>query len=288
MQDTFNPADPIVVSTDTAAPQVTTPSAEQTTPPAEKPGGDPQAAKPAGQGTEQTEAAAGDDQQQEQPKTWKEKRQERNRERWQAFKADREETPKRLASLEREIAQLRGVAKPDFSKITDPAEAIAKQTAWEVKQELTAGREEDLKTARQRAADEQNGSMMRAWDEARNEARERIPDFDKVFTDDTPIHPRAAPYIVESDKGADIAYWLGKNPQAARDLAEKFETAPAQALIELGRIEARVSAPPAKQVSTAPKPASVLGGSGGHAGFDITKASVEDVAAHLKKGGYLR
>ena len=287
MQDTFTPASP--GGTDTAAPQVTTPSAEPDTPPAVEPGGHPQADKPAGQVPEQTDAAAGEDgQPPEQPKTGKEKRQERNRARWQEYKANNAVVPQRLAAIEREVAQLRGVAKPDFSRINDPAEAIAKQTAWEVRQELTAGREEHLKTERQQAAADQERSMHRAWDESKAEARERLPDFDKVFTDDVPIHPRAAPHIVESDKGADIAYWLGKNPVAARDLAEKFETAPAQALIELGRIEARLSAPPAKQVSTAPKPASVLSGGASPSGFDPSKASVADFAADLKKRGYIR
>lgn len=277
-------------STEPAASPVTTHVAEQSnTPQVEKPAGTPQADKPAGESTEQSKAASDENPSQEdQPKTHKEKRQERNRQRWQEYKAAKEIIPARLAVLEGEIARLKGAATPDFSGITDPTEELAERTAWKVRQGQATDAEARLKSEREAAAIEQQQKLGAAWQEAIEDAKERLHDFDAVVTSETPIHARAAPFIVESDMGPDIAYWLGKNKSAAEALYQKFETAPAQALIELGRIEARLSAPPAKTVSTAPRPAPTLGGGVNPLQFDAARASVGDMAAQLSKAGIIR
>ena len=287
--DIAQPAAPTVGSLDPVASQVTTQNAEPNAPQAETPAGTEQSAKAVEETAEQ-KAASEETQSQdgEQPKTWKEKRQERNRDRWQAFKQAKEVLPARLESLEKEVARLRGTAPPDFSQIVDPNEELAERTAWKVQQRQAADSEARLNSERQTAAVEQTRAMAAAWEESKQEARERIPDFDQVVTDATPIHQRAAPFIVESEKGAEIAYYLGKNPKAANDLFEKFNTAPAQALIELGRIEARLTAPAPKTLSTAPKPAPTLGGGANPLQFDAARASVDDMAARLRASGLIR
>ena len=272
-------------STDSAAPQVTTQNADEvkvTTPQAETPAG-----------TEETEqTASGEDPSQDddpdKPKTWKEKKKERDRARYQEFKAARNEFPVKLALLEREVAALKGTPPPDFSQITDPTEEIAQRAAHAVRQQTVQDRQQQIETEKSAVAFDQQQKMFAAWDEARQEARERIPDFDAVVTDALPIHQRAAPHIVESDKAAEIAYYLGKNPQEAQALYQQFETSPARALIELGKIEARVSVPKAKTISTAPKPAPILGGGVNPLSFDPGKSSVSDMEAHLRKAGIIR
>lgn len=287
--DIAQPAAPTVGSLDPVASQVTTQNAEPNAPQAETPAGTEQPAKAVEETAEQKTASEETQSQDgEQPKTWKEKRQERNRDRWQAFKQAKEVLPARLESLEKEVARLRGTAPPDFSQIVDPNEELAERTAWKVQQRQAADSEARLNSERQTAAVEQTRAMAAAWEESKQEARERIPDFDQVVTDATPIHQRAAPFIVESEKGAEIAYYLGKNPKAANDLFEKFNTAPAQALIELGRIEARLTAPAPKTLSTAPKPAPTLGGGANPLQFDAARASVDDMAARLRASGLIR
>lgn len=282
------PAAPTTGSLETVASQVTTQNAEQTTPQVEKPAGEPLVAKPDGE-TAQQDTASGENQSQDDPKpTWKEKRQERNRQRWQEYKEAKAIVPARLASLEQEVARLRGNAQPDFSQIVDPNEEIAERAAWKVQQREQEKAEARLQAERDTAAAEQSRRLSAAWEESIEDARERIPDFDQVVTDKTPIHARAAPFIVESEKGADIAYWLGKNEKAAQDLFNKFNTAPAQALIELGRIEARLSAPAPKTLSTAPKPAPTLSGGANPLQFDQNRASVDDFAGQLRKAGVIR
>lgn len=280
--------------TETAAPQVTAPTAEQSKPQAEQPAGNPQATQetvetPAGSEAEQETASGDQDPSQDKPKTWKEKRAERNRQRWQEYKQAKEIIPQRLHLLERELAALKGAAPPDFAQITDPQEELAERTAWKVRQQSAQEREAVINQERQLAAFEAQQKMSAAWMEQVAEARERIPDFEAVvMTDKTPIHQRAVEHIVESDVGAEIAYWLGKNPDEATRLYQAFETDPRRALKEFGRIEARLSAPPPKTTSTAPRPAPILRGGTNPLAFDANKATPADMEAHLRKAGIIR
>lgn len=290
--DTNTPAPADAGSLETVASQVTTQTPEQSQDVrrSDKNPENPLAAKPAGVAPEQaSETASEETQSQEDAKpTWKEKRQERNRARWQEYKEAKAVLPARLASLEQEVARLRGPAPPDFNQIIDPNEEIAERAAWKIQQRQAEAAEDRLQYERQRVAQEQAKGLAAAWDEAREDARTRLPDFDDVVTAKTPIHQRAAAFIVESDKGADVAYYLGKNPKEAQALYEKFETAPGHALIELGRIEARLSAPAPKTISTAPKPAATLSGGANPLAFDAKTAGVGDMQAQLRKAGVIR
>lgn len=281
-------------STESAASQVTTQNTveQSQTPQAEKPAGDtPQGDSPAGEqqetASDQVDQSQDDDQ--NKPKTWKEKRQERNKQRWQEYKQAKEVIPARMAMLEREIASLKGVAPPDFSQIQDPTEEIAKRAAWEVRQQNVAERQAQLEQERQRSAYEQQIKMAEAWTEAVEDAKARIPNFEEHAAR-APVHERAAPFIVESEKAAEIVYWLGdpKNKAAAEQLFDQFATAPTRALIELGKLEARLSAPAPKTISTAPKPANTLGGGVNPLNFDASRASVDDFAQQLRKAGVIR
>ncbi len=278
--DTTTPA-AVEASLDTAAPQVTTQTtiAEQTSPQAETPAGTEQEA------TASDTPEKEDQSQDESKKTSKEKRQERNRERWQEFKAAKDYT---IKSLEAEVQRLRAKTAPDLSNIIDPDDVIAEKTAWKIQQSSVAEKEQALQVEREARAVAQQQALNETWQDVIEDARTRLPDFDAVVTDKTPIHARAAPFIVESEKAADLAYFLGKNPKEAAALYDQFETAPAKALIELGKLEARLSAPKAKTVSTAPKPAPTLSGGANPVAFDMSRASVEDVAAQLRKSGFIR
>ena len=236
----------------------------------------PRVEKPAGE-TEQDASGAEKPEAKEELTQGELKRRERNKERWQQMK----ETARRAESAEAELYRLKYTKQPDFSQIEDPSDELAERTAWKVKQ---SNAEEQVVRARQ----DRVSSLAQSWNETTESMREKIPDFDAVVTERTPIHARAAQHIIESEKGGDIAYYLGKNPDAARSLYDKFESSPAQAFIELGRIEARLSAPKAKTVSTAPKPASTLNGGSNPMAFDPDKSSITDMQAYLRKSGVIR
>lgn len=277
------PAAPIVGSLDPVASQVTTQNAEETKVA-------PQAETPAGEQTASDEAHQTPEGEDDQPKqTWKEKRQERNRQRWQEYKAGRESLVNRLATLEAEVKRGREMRPPDFSQIQDPQEEMAQRTAWHVRQTLAAEKEQGLQQERQTAAVEQEKRLQAAWFEALDEAKERIPGFEKALDPaNNKVHVRAMPFLVESEKAGDIVYWLSQNKAEADALFDAFERGSPKALIELGKIEARLSKPTPKTLSTAPKPAQVITGGVNPLQFDATRASVDDFAQQFRKSGLIR
>jgi hypothetical protein len=84
-----------------------------------------------------------------------------------------------------------------------------------------------------------------------------VPDYFEV-AHHAPITQSMAEIVMESDKSADLAYYLGKNPEIAARIAQLPERTQAR---ELGRIEAGLTKPVAPVVSQAPAPAPRLGGS---------------------------
>lgn len=258
-----------------AAPAETASTAEQTT--------TPQLEKAAGSETEQPTTATEDGQPEKQPTPGELARKERNRERWREMKETVAQSKARERALIAEIDRLQKTSQPDYSQITDPDDILAEKTAHRLRQ----GQVEDTKARVDQERRVSEAALNEAWAATLEDMRAKTPDFDTVVNERTPIHERAAPFIVESEKGGEIAYWLGKNPDAAKALYDKFDTAPAQALIELGRIEARLSAPVAKTVSTTPKPAPVLNGGMNPIAFDARTAGVADIAAQLRKAGVI-
>lgn len=98
--------------------------------------------------------------------------------------------------------------------------------------------------------------------------RDRMPDFDEVFTDDLPIGPVMSELIADSDKGAEIAYYLGKN----RNEAASISRLPAHLQgAAIARIEAKVSVAKPRIVSNAPAPVPSIGGGSSPAARDPSK-----------------
>lgn len=209
-------------------------------------------------------------------------RKERNKQRWQAMKSERQQALQEAARLRAENERLLR-STPDYSQIQDPDEALAARTAHKVREMTASDRDVDI----QRHQAQAEAALFSAWDAIKEEARAAMPDFDAVVNERTPIHPRMAPVLVESEMAGELAYYLGKNPQEANSLAHMFETNPARALVEFGRLEAKVSKPAAKAVSQAPKPAPSLNGSAAPPAFDPAGSSVADMRAHLKRMGVI-
>ena len=97
-----------------------------------------------------------------------------------------------------------------------------------------------------------------------DDAKSRYDDFDDVFDPDLQVSGAMQAVMLDSDVGADIAYYLCKNP----DLAAKIATmSPIQATRKMSQIEARFSKDSddtpeqPKKVSKAPAPVNGLKGS---------------------------
>lgn len=177
----------------------------------------------------------------------------RAQERIEELARDRRNLRRTIARLNQQIGQLRAEAPPRLEDFSDEQEftranlkRATRETTLEQQFEAVRAEEETLAAKRQEA-----------WHEHVTEARQRFPDFDSVFDGNVPVSESMAELIMESDDPASLAYWLGKNRGEARRISNMQ---PLEAARELGRVEARLSPPKPKTVSSAPKPVSTVTG----------------------------
>jgi hypothetical protein len=90
---------------------------------------------------------------------------------------------------------------------------------------------------------------------------ERYPDFQAVVSNPAlRINDGMAEFISDSEQGAELAYFLGKNPAKAAEIAGLSLIKAARALT---RIESELTAKPRPRTSNAPAPISPIGGTSG-------------------------
>jgi hypothetical protein len=170
-----------------------------------------------------------------------------------------------------EAAALRGSAQAagrpqDYRVPEDYTRAVAEQAVREAGAGLLARQAEQAQAFATRAAQD-------AWTEATAEFRQRIPDFEAVaHNPNLAITPVMADAIRESGRGAEIAYYLGKNPAEAAQIAGLPPVSQATAI---ARLEGRLAAG-TNSISRAPQPVTTLSGRGGSAGKPLEDMDFED------------
>lgn len=103
-----------------------------------------------------------------------------------------------------------------------------------------------------REAGRQQAEVDSIFADREEDARERYDDYDQIARGNHPVTNEMALAIKTSDKGPDIAYWLGSNPKEASRIAALH---PLQQAREIGKIEAKLaSEPPVKKSTSAPAP----------------------------------
>lgn len=237
----------------------------------------------ASSGQEGQEQAAPDEALEKKPSEAELARKQRNQERWRQMKQAQSDANRREQFYLSEIERLKK-QQPDFASITDPDEALAARTA----QHLRRDQVQDYEAYARQASEMRAQALDAAWHANLDEMRARAPDFDTVFDNTVDVHPNSVPFIKGHEKGAEIAYWLGQNRSDAKELAGLFAQDPGLGLMRLGEIAGKISAPPPKQVSTAPKPIPALNGGINPVSFDAKSASVEETAKMLKAAGIIR
>lgn len=116
--------------------------------------------------------------------------------------------------------------------------------------------------------------------EKAEKASERYPDFQTVVSNPLlRINDEMAEFISESDAGADVAYFLGKNPSKAAEIAGM---SPVKATRELVKIEAELNARPKANPSKAPEPISPIG-QRGKASTSALPSDEDDIETWMKK-----
>lgn len=112
--------------------------------------------------------------------------------------------------------------------------------------------------------------------------RKEVPDYDEIVgNEDLNISQPVAQAILLSDNGPKLALYLGKNPAEADRISQMN---PYQAAMELGKLEAKLSAPAAKTISNAPAPLNPVA-SGKALVADLAKMSQEEYEKYRSKQG---
>ena len=143
---------------------------------------------------------------------------------------------------------------------------------------LATKKAQELLEQRERAAQAEKRSET--FLEKAEKASERYPDFQTVVSNPAlPINDAMAEYIAESDLGADVAYYLGKNPVKAAQIAK---LSPVGAARELTRIEAELASKPKANPSNAPEPIKPVGTRGKPASSALPSDD-DDIATWMKK-----
>lgn len=109
---------------------------------------------------------------------------------------------------------------------------------------------------------------------------EKLQGFDREAFDDLQLTPHIARALIESDMAPQLMHHLTTNPDEVERIAA---FSPARQGVELGKLEAKLSAAPVK-TSKAPPPISPIGGAKANTG-DLSKASMDDYIAMRKKQG---
>lgn len=116
--------------------------------------------------------------------------------------------------------------------------------------------------------------------EKAEKASERYTDFQTVVGNPSlRINDEMAEFISESDLGADVAYFLGKNPSKAAEIAQ---LSPIKAARELTRIESELAARPKATPSKAPEPISPVGVRG-KASSSSLPSDADDIDTWMRK-----
>jgi hypothetical protein len=134
------------------------------------------------------------------------------------------------------------------------------------------------KLAERRKAEEAE-RRNEAFFEKAEKASERYPDFHAVVSNpNLPITDAMAEFIADSDHGGEVAYFLGKNPTKAAQIAQMSDVKAAR---ELTRIETELAQPP--KTSNAPPPINPIGSNKSSGQKDPTDMSPSEFAKWRKE-----
>jgi hypothetical protein len=154
----------------------------------------------------------------------------------------------------------------DYRAPEDYTRAVAEHAVREVGADILARQASQAQEMAARASQD-------ACAEATADFRQKVPDFDQVaHNPNLTVTPAMADAIRESNRGAEIAYFLGKNPAEAAQISALLPLSQATAI---ARLETRLGAT-APSVSHAPQPIGTLSGRSGGAGKPLEEMDFED------------
>lgn len=181
------------------------------------------------------------------------------------------------ALAERTAEKPAETAKPPAAEETAKPESKDFKTWDEYEEALIEWRLEQRDKARQAKEEADRQAEVRKavqdnWNAKVEAGRKAYKDFDTVVVQSKrPVSPTVQHVILDSEKGGDLAYWLGTHPQ---DLDRINKLPPVAATRELLKVEQQLSKPapePKPKVSKAPPPVKA-----GTAGAPKTEPRITD------------
>lgn len=174
---------------------------------------------------------------------------------------------------------------PKLEQYNDIEQYSAAVARFEAERAVKAGleneRQEYWKYQQQQAAQQQEAQQVAQFQRAVAEkvaaAERKYPDFiDVVTSPELPGLQGSAAFnaILESDVGAEVMYYLGKNPAKAHQI---IGLSPIGQVREIGRLEAAIAT--GRTVSSAPPPPSTINGGKGGAAKDPARMSFDEFTA---------
>lgn len=151
--------------------------------------------------------------------------------------------------------------RPDPAKFSDFQSYVQAEIAYGVQQKLEVLQRNSAMQGQQ-AVEAQRRQILAQGVQKQFEAGvEKYSDFEELVSDpDLPITQAMAEVMAESDVGADLAYYLAKNPKEAERIARMPAISAAR---ELGKLEAKLPTLAASSVSKAPPPVTPAKGAAG-------------------------
>jgi hypothetical protein len=177
-------------------------------------------------------------------------------------------------------------AKTGQPKFASYADYQAANDEWLQNDTIRKFQATQAKTDRERQVQHAKQVVIQKWNEDVEKARTKHADFDAVaLNKDLPLKEGTVPdvFILESPQGADVLYYLGKNPGELERINGLNPIAQAR---ELTKIELKVSgnsSASAKPITQAPRPPHQVSGKG-----TVTKDSVEAAVEEQDADAYMR
>lgn len=167
------------------------------------------------------------------------------------------ERNKRL-ELEKELEDLKkkvpAEGKPDPADFETEAEYLEALADWKIEQKINQKDQKSQKAESEKDEKKQVDEAYKELDAKMEKGRKKYSDFDDLVLKDEELKISEAmtEVMLLSDITEDIAYYLAKHPEESAKIAE---LPPTKMAYELGKIEARLLAPPPKKkISQAPEP----------------------------------
>lgn len=162
---------------------------------------------------------------------------------------------------------------PTVEQFKTYEEYIAAMADYKAEQKFREWETRQKQAEAQRAKAEQ----QTAFQKRAEEFRLAHPDFDEVvFSSGTAISEPMAEAIAISERGPQVAYYLGNNPEEARRLFDLSLRNPIAAAREIGLLEGKLSLPQPRTTTKAPPPIQPLSAGGGTLSPDPEQMTMDE------------